>query len=124
MAILSKPSDEESRQAIRELAVSDEFTRVALFAVSNWDNKNEDIYRVLRTINFHYAKKEEVLQALAKEADAVLSSDSCLNYMCHKTEQGENLRLASQLGIDCDESHPLRPINFLRYMSIYKQDRL
>ena len=63
---------------------------------------NEEIYRVLRAIQLHYAEEEdEELQALAKEADAVLSSDSCLNYMRCKAEQGENLRLASQLGVDC-----------------------
>ncbi len=63
---------------------------------------NEEIYRVLRAIQLHYAEEEdEEFQAMAKEADAVLSSDSCLNYMRHKAEQGENLRLASQLGVDC-----------------------
>ena len=63
---------------------------------------NEEIYRVLRIIKLHYAEEEdEAFQTLAKEADAVLSSDSCLNYMRCKAEQGENLRLASQLGVDC-----------------------
>ena len=63
---------------------------------------NEEIYRVLRAIQLHYAEEEdEEFQTMAKEADAVLSSDSCLNYMRHKAEQGENLRLASQLGVDC-----------------------
>lgn len=63
---------------------------------------NEEIYRVLRIIKLHYAEEEdEAFQTLAKEADAVLSSDSCLNYMRCKAEQGENLRLALQLGVDC-----------------------
>jgi hypothetical protein len=63
---------------------------------------NEEIYRVLRTIQLYYAEEEdEEFQTLAEEAAAVLSSDSCLNYMRHKAEQGENLRLASQLGVDC-----------------------
>lgn len=65
---------------------------------------NEEIYRVLRVIQLHYAEEEdEEFQTLAQEADAVLSSDSCLNYMRHKAEQGKNLRLASQLGVDCAE---------------------
>ena len=63
---------------------------------------NEEIYRVLQTIKLHYEEEEdEEFQTLAREADAVLSSDSCLNYMRRKAEQGENLRLASQLGVDC-----------------------
>ena len=63
---------------------------------------NEEIYRVLHTVKLHYEDDDRMaFQALAKEADAVLSSDSCLNYMRCKAEQGENLRLASQLGVDC-----------------------
>ena len=216
-AIISNEHDEEARQAVRELAASDEFTLFAVFAVSNWENKNEEIfrmaqkahgwgrihavaslkpateeirrwllregiendvmpeysaltvaekidllnivriadrnsedfvaagkilaaliecedgpvegieayeeekalvrayidkarlampneeiYRVLRTIQIHYAEAEDgELRTLAKEAGAVLSSDSCLNYMRRKAEQGDNLRLASQLGVDC-----------------------
>ena len=63
---------------------------------------NEEIYRVLRTIKLYYEEDAaEELRAFSEEADAVLSSDSCLNYMRHKAEQGEDLRLASQLGVDC-----------------------
>ncbi len=65
---------------------------------------NENIYRVLRTVKLHYEDDEdEALHARAKEAANVLSSASCRRYMSRKAEQGECLRLASQLGIDCSK---------------------
>ncbi len=215
MAIISNPSDEDARQAVRELAASDEFTLFALFAVSNWNNKNEEIfhiaqrvhgwgrihaverlepttdeirrwllfegvnnnvmpeysaltvakkigfleivqaadrnsedfiaagkilqalieceggptvgieayeheeelvrayidkarlampnennYRVLLDIKLHYEVDGD-FQVLAKEAANVLASAACRNYMERKAEQGECLRLAAQLGINC-----------------------
>ena len=63
---------------------------------------NEEIYRVLRTIKLHYEEEEdEAFRSLSREADAVLSSASCMHYMSRKAEQGESLWLASQLGVDC-----------------------
>ena len=222
MAIISNPSDEDARQAVRELAASDEFTLFALFTVSSWENKNEEIfhiaqrvhgwgrihavkelepttdeirrwllfegvnnnvmpeysaltvakkidlleivraadrnsedfiaasnilqalieceggptvgieeyeheeellrtyidkarlampneniYRVLLSIKLNYNyeddEEQEDLQSLAKEAANVLSSASCLHYMGRKAEQGECLRLAAELGIDCSK---------------------
>ena len=51
MAIISNPSDEDARQAVRELAASDEFTLFALFAVSTWENKNEEIFHIAQRVH-------------------------------------------------------------------------
>lgn len=51
MTIISNPSDEDARQAVRELAASDEFTLFALFAVSTWDNKNEEIFHIAQRVH-------------------------------------------------------------------------
>lgn len=46
LEIIWHEKDEEARQAVRELAASDEFTLFATFAVRNWENKNEEIFRM------------------------------------------------------------------------------
>ena len=46
LEIVWNEKDEEVRQAVRELAASDEFTLFASFAVSNWENKNEELFRM------------------------------------------------------------------------------
>ena len=46
LEIIWNEKDEEARQAVRELAASDEFTLFATFAVRNWENKNEEIFRM------------------------------------------------------------------------------
>ena len=51
LEIISVSGDEELRQAIRELAASDEFTLFALFAVSNWENKNEEIFHMAQKVH-------------------------------------------------------------------------
>ena len=51
MAIISNPSDEDARQAVRELAASEEFTLFALFAVSNCKNKNEEIFHIAQRVH-------------------------------------------------------------------------
>ena len=50
-AIISNEHDEEARQAVRELAVSDEFTLFALFAVRNWENSNEEVFRMAQKVH-------------------------------------------------------------------------
>ena len=51
LELISVSNDEEVRQAIRELAASDEFTLFALFAVHNWENKNEEVFRMAQKVH-------------------------------------------------------------------------
>ena len=46
LEVVWNEKDQEVRQAVRELAASDEFTLFATFAVRNWENKNEEIFRM------------------------------------------------------------------------------
>lgn len=51
LELISVSNDEEVKQAIRELAASDEFTLFALFAVHNWENKNEEVFRMAQKVH-------------------------------------------------------------------------
>ena len=75
----------------------------AYIAKAKLSKPNGEIYSVLHTVKLHYEDDDRMaFQAFAKEAAAVLSSLYCMSYMRRKVQKGECLRLASQLGIDCD----------------------
>ena len=96
------PKIEEVREVIRTLAVSDEFTLFALYAIRYWDNVNEEVFRIakathgwgrIHAVELLEPENQEMVDWLLREGwnnevQANYSAWQC----CRKTNLLENIQ--------------------------------